>query len=103
MNLVEKVMAAANFGDNNAISPTAAGTTTTIPALVNKIMPTLGLIAGAIAVIFLIYSGILYLTAAGNEANAKKGQQGIINAIIGIVIIGAAYTIISLSTSLLTL
>jgi len=49
--------------------------------------------AAIIAIIYLIYSGILYLTAAGNPDSAKKGQQGIINAVIGIVIISLVWVI----------
>lgn len=52
-------------------------------------------IAGALAFIYLIYSGILYITAAGNPDQAKKGQQGIINAVIGIIIITLAYVIVT--------
>jgi hypothetical protein len=63
--------------------------------LTDKVVPVIGMVAGGIAFIYLIYSGILYLTAAGNPDAAKKGQQGIINAIIGIVIIIAAWTIIA--------
>ncbi|PIX30025.1 hypothetical protein COZ63_01930, partial [Candidatus Berkelbacteria bacterium CG_4_8_14_3_um_filter_42_13] len=51
-------------------------------------------------VIYLIYSGIIYITAAGNPDAAKKGQQGVINAIIGIVIIIAVYFIIRVAMGL---
>lgn len=51
------------------------------------------LVAMILAVIYLIYSGIIYITAGGNPDAAKKGQQGVINAIIGIVIIALAYVI----------
>jgi threonine/homoserine/homoserine lactone efflux protein len=61
--------------------------------LANSVVDLLLLVAGIIAVIYLIYSGFLYITAAGNADNAKKGQQGIINAIIGIVIIALAWVI----------
>ena len=58
-------------------------------------------VAGVVAIIYLIYSGILYLTAAGNPDAAKKGQQGIVNAIIGIIIIVLAYVIASSVAGLL--
>jgi hypothetical protein len=49
-------------------------------------------IAGMIAVIYLIYGGVSYITGgAGGAENAKKI---IINAIIGIVVILLAYTIV---------
>lgn len=50
-------------------------------------------LAMILAVIYLIFAGIIYITAGGNPDAAKKGQQGIINAIIGIVIISLAYVI----------
>lgn len=56
-------------------------------------------VAGALAVIYLVYSGILYITAAGNPDAAKKGQQGIVNAIIGLVIIVLAYVIVNVVIS----
>lgn len=64
--------------------------------VMKHVVDIIGPVAGAVAFIYLIYSGFLYLTAAGNLDNAKKGQQGIINAIIGIVIIVLAWTIITL-------
>jgi hypothetical protein len=51
-------------------------------------------IAGAIAVVYLIYGGIMYIT--GGEKGAEKAKQMIINAIIGLVIIAIASTIVAL-------
>ncbi|OGB74284.1 hypothetical protein A2V68_00795 [candidate division Kazan bacterium RBG_13_50_9] len=45
-------------------------------------------IAGAIAVLWLIYGGIMYIT--GGEKGAESGKKIIINAIIGLAIIGLA-------------
>ena len=69
-------------------------TTTSLNVLFGNVTNLIALVAGMIAFIYLVYSGILYLTAAGNPDSAKKGQQGIINAIIGIIIIVAAWAII---------
>lgn len=52
------------------------------------------MIAGAIAVIYLVYGGILYMTAGGNSEQATKGKTAIINAIIGITIIFVAFIIV---------
>lgn len=51
------------------------------------------LIAGAIAVIFLIYGGIQYLTAGGNPEQATKAKTTIVNAVIGIIVIALAFAI----------
>ena len=64
-----------------------------LPGLVNSAIDIVLFIAAVMAVIYLIYSGILYITAAGNPDAAKKGQQGIINAVIGVVIIVLAYVV----------
>lgn len=67
--------------------------TTVLTDIGSTIIEWILVIAGVLAIIYLIYSGILYITAAGNPDAAKKGQQGVINAIIGIVIIVLAYFI----------
>lgn len=61
--------------------------------LVGLVANVMAIVAGAIAVIFLIYSGIVYITAGGNAEQATKARQGIINSLIGIAIIVFAYAI----------
>ena len=94
MNLIERVMAATDWkffaGVQQDISQD-----TTFAGVITKVISLILMVAGALAVIYLIYSGILYITAAGNPDAAKKGQQGIINAIIGIIIIVLAFVIAS--------
>ncbi len=73
-----------------------------IGALADVVVRIVLEVAAVLAVIYLIYSGILYLTAAGNPDAAKKGQQGLVNAIIGIVIIILAYVIVTVIASTVT-
>jgi|SRR3989344_9253028 len=63
--------------------------------LIYRIISLLLLVAGAIAVLFVIVGGYQYITAAGNEENAEKGRKTLVNAIIGVVIIVLAYVIIN--------
>jgi hypothetical protein len=65
-----------------------------------NIASILALVAGGVAVIFLIYYGILYITSQGNPERTKMARAGIINAIVGIVIIVAAYAIIRFAQSI---
>ena len=51
-------------------------------------------IAGTIAVVYLIYGGILYITAGGDAERATKGRTAVVNAVIGIVIIVLALVIV---------
>lgn len=78
-----------------AITPSTTDAASTLPELVARVVTWITYIAGLAAFIYLVYSGILYISAAGNPDQAKKGQQGIINAVIGIIIVVLAYTIIT--------
>lgn len=92
--MIERVIAADATDRWNIFKITTPSATSDVPSMVDQVISIILMIAGALAVIYLIYSGILYITAAGNPDSAKKGQQGIINAVIGIVIIILAYVIL---------
>ena len=52
------------------------------------------MIAGILAFFYLVYSGILYITSSSNPDQAKKAQAGLINVIIGVIIISLSNVII---------
>lgn len=52
-------------------------------------------VAGAIAVLFVIIGGFWYITSAGNEEQAEKGQKTVTNAIIGVIVVVLSYVIIT--------
>ena len=54
-------------------------------------------IVAVVAVFFLILYGFQYLTAGGDPEKAKKARGGIINAIIGIIIIASAFYIVDVA------
>ncbi|OQA52114.1 MAG: hypothetical protein BWY43_00651 [candidate division WS2 bacterium ADurb.Bin280] len=60
------------------------------------------LLAGILAVAYLIYGGILYVTAGGDSEKAGKGRVAITNAIIGIILIILALVIYNSVTSAVT-
>lgn len=62
-------------------------------ALSNLVNLILGFIT-MIAVLVIIYGGVLYLTSMGNEDASKKAKQTIASGIIGLVICGLAYAIV---------
>lgn len=53
-------------------------------------------VVGALAVLFLVYGGILFVTDNGSGESAKKGKTILINAVIGLIIAIVAYTIVGL-------
>lgn len=71
-----------------------------INTLTGRVVTLLLLIAGCLAVIYLIWCGIQYITAGGNSERAGNARKGIINAVIGVIIIMATYFIIRLATSI---
>lgn len=74
-----------------ALQPLTTGTATNIlTRIVNWILA----LAAALALIYLIYGGIVYITAAGNEEKTKAGKSALLSAIIGLVIIFLSYLII---------
>jgi len=60
-------------------------------ALINWLLE----IAGALAVIAIVYSGLMYITSAGVPEKAEKAKKNLIWAIIGLVIIALAILIVS--------
>jgi hypothetical protein len=69
------------------------GENVTLGLLLDRIITLLLWGAGVAAVIYLLWAGILYITAGGDEAKAGKARTGIVNAVIGIVIIVLAFVI----------
>ena len=67
--------------------------------LASTIINVLIWISGVLAVGFIIYSGILYITSAGDADKAKKGQQGIINGLIGVITVVLAGVTVRIITN----
>ena len=80
--------------DANAIRPDVnLGKTPSIDSLVGSVITWVEIAAGVVAITYLIFSGFTYLTAGGNADAAKKGSQGILYSIIGLIIIALSYAI----------
>ncbi|HOX60750.1 MAG TPA: pilin [Candidatus Magasanikbacteria bacterium] len=84
------------FGlDDTANASGLAGYGTNIPVMIGNI---LGSILGLVAVIFfalMLYGGVLWMTARGDDSQTKKATGTITAAIIGIMIVLASYAITS--------
>lgn len=59
-------------------------------------------LAAVLAVVYLIYGGIMYITAGGDAEKATKGRTAVVNAIIGIIIIVFSYVIVAWVGRLIT-
>jgi hypothetical protein len=56
------------------------------------------LLLGGLAVVFLVYGGLQYILSAGNPARMKQARETILYAVVGVVVAGSAYGIISYIT-----
>ena len=91
MNLIGRTLAI-DANDLKRINPLTEGSLSDkIAAGINAAL----WFAGALAVIYLVYGGILYITAGGDAEKATKGRTALINAIIGVIVILLALLILA--------
>ncbi|MBI3495379.1 hypothetical protein HY065_02020 [Candidatus Berkelbacteria bacterium] len=64
-----------------------------IPTAIRTIFNTVIAAAGAIFVVLLLVGGVQYLSAAGNEEATAKAKKLLVDAIIGLIIVLAAWAI----------
>ncbi len=64
-------------------------------SLVSTIIQGILGILGLIFVILLVYGGVQWMTAMGQEEKIKKAKKTIVNSVIGLVIIILAYAIVT--------
>ncbi len=50
---------------------------------------------GLVSVVIILIGGFMWMTAGGNEERVTKGRKWIINGVVGLIIILAAYAIAS--------
>lgn len=87
----------AGTNTSSACDPSANGTTNPITGtngLLKKITSIIALIAGIAAVIVIIIGGFQYITSAGDPQKTSGARSMILGAIVGLVIIVAAESIL---------
>ncbi|MBU1705504.1 pilin [Patescibacteria group bacterium] len=85
-------------GDAASLSQNERSLPKLIGGLINVIISVLGIVF----VILIVYAGILYMTAGGEKDKVEKAKNLMIQAVIGLVIIVAAYAISSFVITQLT-
>ena|SRR3989344_4275667 len=86
-------------------TPPVTGTPITlveIEALINRIAQFLIIVSIIIAVIFIIWGGILYMAARGDEAKADTAKTTIYNGIIGAAVVLGVGVILQTLAGLIT-
>jgi len=72
----------------------------TFTEVIGDVMVWLLAIVTIIAFVYLIISGVNYITAGGDAEKATKARTGILNAIIGIVVVVLSYFILRFAANL---
>ncbi|TSC93248.1 MAG: Uncharacterized protein CEN89_152 [Candidatus Berkelbacteria bacterium Licking1014_7] len=82
-------------GTGNTLLPTKPDQVqyTEVSQIVNVVFNTVIIAAGAIFVILLLVGGIQYLSGAGNEEATGKSKKLMIDAVVGLIIVLAAWAI----------
>lgn len=83
----------ANLGGLSSTASNAGYTQRSIVEIISKILKALLSFVGVIFFILLIYGGVTFMTAAGNETQAKSAKGIITAAVIGLVVVIIAYAI----------
>jgi len=68
-------------------------TTTSPLPIISKVINVVFGLTGVIVFVLMIYAGILWMTAGGNDEQVKKAQKIIQRAVIGLIIVVLAYAI----------
>lgn len=64
-----------------------------LPTAINTIFQVVIAASGAIFVLMFLFGGIQYLTSAGNEEGSAKARKLLVDAIVGLIIVLAAYAL----------
>jgi len=76
--------------------------TNSVQDTVTTITQILMYAVGIISVVIIIFSGIMYATAAGDEAKVKKAKNGLVGGLVGLGIAILAWTLVNFVFSALT-
>jgi hypothetical protein len=86
-------MEAAHTGDQSDLTTNQAVTQVTNIAMYA---------VGIVSIIIIVFSGIMYATAAGDEAKAKKARNGLAGGLVGLAIAILAWTLTNFVFTALT-
>jgi len=91
-----KLLAAYNPKIDVGLAPSTKYAETEGGLFISNIAQAIGVIAGVILLVYLLYGGLRYVTAGGDEKNLKEAQKTINNAIMGIIIVAIAFFLTAL-------
>jgi hypothetical protein len=94
-----QIFAICKTNPNASICPNKGTTKDPVIHVINVAAGLIAVIAGIAAVILIIVSGIAMITSSGNQEAVKNARRRLAAAIIGLVFIALAWTIVSFATT----
>jgi hypothetical protein len=73
-----------------------------VATIINTVIDIFSIIVGAVSVIMIIFGGLRYITSAGDSANVTAARNTILYAVVGLVIVIFAQTIVKFVVARLT-
>ena len=80
---------------DNPTSSICTNKDTTLSDKIITVVNTLLYVLGVVAVLMIIFGGILYIVSGGDAANVKKAKDTIMYAVIGLVVAILSYAIVN--------
>ena len=90
-----------SFGLEDA-APAALKSQSTIPVIIGRIISAALSIVGIVFLFLMIFAGLRWMTARGNQTHAEAAKDTILRAVIGLIIVAGAYAITSFVISRIT-
>lgn len=90
--MIDKVYAQAGL----SIPKPPAFQITSLGQLISAVVGTILIIAALLAFLYLLMGGIKWITSGGDKAGMEEARNKITHAIVGLIIVGAAWAIMSL-------
>ncbi len=82
-------------------TPNAVKTISAFALIISNVIGIMSVVAGMVFLFQILISGYNWLTSGGDKEKLSKAQQGIVNAVIGLTVVLAAYALISLVSQVL--
>lgn len=81
---------------DNCVTSGGVATLSCLPALLKNLINGLLVLAGAAAVIFVIFSGIRLITSGGDSKQVDSARQALSHALIGLILILLSFFIVNI-------
>lgn len=79
-----------SIGGYSITPPPVSNSFTSLEGILNMVVDLLGIAMGfaaVLAVVMLVYAGVLFITSSGNPDSITKAQKGLVAAIVGLIIV----------------